>query len=96
MGVAQEITTKLNFGVHGIVRFQCSVHDVNAAELSFGVRGMEMRFAIIHDRILKWHSSAEKCRANTATATCMLVHECREYNSSLSVTMHLNGEVEIQ
>jgi hypothetical protein len=26
----------------------------------------------------------------------MLVHEWREYNSSLSVTMHLNGEVEIQ
>jgi hypothetical protein len=75
MGVAQDITTKMNFRVDGIVRFQCSVHDVNAAEHNFGGRGMEMQFAIIHDRILKWHSSAEKCRANTATATCMLVPE---------------------
>jgi hypothetical protein len=73
MGVAQEITTKMNFRLDEIVRFQCSVYDANAAEHNFG--GMEMRFAIIHDRILKWHSSAEKCSANTATATSMLVHE---------------------
>jgi hypothetical protein len=34
-----------------------------------------MWFAVIHDRILKWYSSAEKWIANTETATCMYVRE---------------------
>lgn len=36
MDVAQEISTKMNFRVDGIVRFQCSVHDVNVAEHNVG------------------------------------------------------------